>query len=115
VIGYISGVIGIVISIIMIVLFIFGLWLSKRLSFNGGFYFFLLLIVHEIYSFVSPILIRNYIDHLVIENKYPIMGMTLGELVVLFSLIPKIIVMIAFICLIYGLRKFFINKSPNNL
>jgi hypothetical protein len=110
-IGYISGIAGIVISILMIVFFVIGLWSSKLHSFNGGVFFFLLLIIHEVYSFIAPPLIRNYIDTLSIENKEPIFGMTFGELVLSLSLIPKLIVLAAFICLIYGLRRLWNLKS----
>ncbi|GGA60038.1 hypothetical protein [Ornithinibacillus halotolerans] len=110
-IGNIGGIAGIVISILMIILLLIGLWSSKLHSFIGGVFFFLLLIIHEVYSFISPLLIRNYIDTLSIANKEPLFGMTIGELVLTLSLIPKLIVLAAFICLIFGLKKLWNVKS----
>ncbi|WP_156291323.1 hypothetical protein [Oceanobacillus salinisoli] len=104
-VSIVIGIAGVMISILMFVLFIIGLWLSKINSFKHGVYFFLLLIIHEVYSFIAPPLIQKYIDMLMTENKIPIMGMTLGEFVAFLSYIPKIIVLIAFICLIFGLRR----------
>ncbi|MGJ9458468.1 hypothetical protein [Oceanobacillus sp. CF4.6] len=112
-IGYIIGIAGIMISILMIILFVIGLWNSKIHSFNAGVYFFLLLIIHEIYSFVAPPLIQDYVDKLIAENKKPMMGMTIGELVASLSLIPKMILLLAFICLIYGLRRLWKLKSTS--
>lgn len=109
--GYISGIAGIMIFILMIILFIIGLWNSKIHSFKGGVYFFLLLIINEIYSFIAPPLIQNYIDTLIIENGKPMMGMTIGELVAFLSLIPEVIVLAAFTCLIYGLYRLWNLKS----
>jgi len=108
--GYTSGIVGIIISILMVILFVIGLWNSKIHSFKGGVYFFLLLIIHKIYSFIAQPLIENYVDMLIIEDKKPMMGMTVGEIVALFSLIPKIIVLVAFICLIYGLQGLWNSK-----
>lgn len=104
-IGYASGIAGIIISILMLILFVIGLRNSQIHSFKGGVYFFLLLIIHKIYSLTAQPLIGNYIDMLITENKRPMLGMTIGELVAFFALIPKMIVLIAFICLIYGLHK----------
>lgn len=101
-IGYMSGII---ISVLIFILFIIGLWNSKIHSFKPGIYFFLLLIIHEIYSWISPPFIRNCIDTLISEHKDPILGMTIGEFVAFLSLIPKMIILAAFICLIFGLRR----------
>ncbi|WP_067726431.1 hypothetical protein [Oceanobacillus damuensis] len=111
--SYISGFAGIMISILMFVLFVVGLWNSKIHSFKPGVYFFLLLIIHEVYSWIAPPLIRYYIDTILIENKKnPMLGMTYGELVAFLSLIPKMIVLVAFICLIFGLRTLFKPIPP---
>ena len=89
----------------MLVLFVIGLWNSKINSFKAGVYFFLLLIIHEIYFWIAPPLIRNYVDILSMENKNPMLGMTIGELVASLSLIPKVMILVAFICWIYGLSR----------
>ncbi|WP_067730773.1 hypothetical protein [Oceanobacillus damuensis] len=110
-ISYIIGIAGVIISILMIVLFLIGLWNSKIHSFKAGVYFFLLLIIHQLYPFMAQPLIRNYIDTIIIENKEPMLGMTIGELVATLSLIPKMILLVAFTCLIYGLRRLWNLKS----
>lgn len=109
--GNIIGFTGLIVSILLLILFIIGLRYSKIHSFKPGIYFFLLLVVYEIYSFVSPPLIQNYIDNLLAENKEPLMmGMTIGEFVALLSLIPKVLLFAAFLFLIVGIRSFWSKK-----
>ncbi|MEC5424744.1 hypothetical protein QGM71_14755 [Virgibacillus sp. C22-A2] len=111
-IGNLSGITGgVIIPILFLVLLIIGLWYCKVHSFKAGVYFFLLLIIHKIYLFVSPPLVRRYIDTLVSENKALMLEMTFGELVALLSLIPKTIELVAFIFLIVGLYRLWSSKK----
>lgn len=112
--GNIIGIAGILSSILIIMLIVMGLWKSIIHSFKPGVYFFILLIIYEIYTIIAPPLMRNYFDGLTIENENPMMGMTLGELVAFsLTLIPKMVLLAAFICLIYGLRGLLNLKSSS--
>lgn len=112
-IGNILGATGFITSILLIVLFVIGLRYSKIHSFKPGIYFFLLLIVHKICTFVLPFWTRNYIDYLLMEHKGPLMGMSNGEFVVFLSLIPEVLLFAAFLFLIVGLRSFWNVKSTS--
>lgn len=109
--GTVIGITGIILSVLLIVLFLIGFWKSKNHSFKEGVYFFLLLIIHEIYSYISPSLIQSYIDKITSENKDLVLGLSIGELVVILSLIPKMILLAAFIFLVYGLRRMWNSKN----
>ncbi|WP_188995681.1 hypothetical protein [Paenibacillus nasutitermitis] len=92
-------------TVIYLALFLFGLIQCRKYSFIAGFYFFLILIVHQISPYVYSPFIRNYMDSLIESNTPPPFGMTLGELVAGFSLLPRIIEIIAFSFLIVGLYR----------
>jgi hypothetical protein len=79
------------------------MWISWKHSFKAGFYFFLLLIIHKIYSFTAQPFIGNYVESVVSENTELWFDMTIAQLVAWFSVIPKIIELAAFIFLIIGL------------
>lgn len=109
-------------SVVYIVLFsallIFGLIQCKKHSFSGGFYFFLLLIIGKLYSFIfsfliSPI-IKNYVDSMAHAAEPPLMGMTLGELVAWISYtnhsIKHIIEISAYSFLVFGLYRMWKSK-----
>ncbi|MUK87846.1 hypothetical protein GMD78_05460 [Ornithinibacillus sp. L9] len=105
-IGSIGGITEIIISILVFVLLIIGLWFCKIYSFKAGIYFFLLILIHKIYSFVAPPLVGRYIDWLGDENKNLWFDMTTAELVVLFSIIPNILELVAFTFLIIGFYRY---------
>lgn len=106
-----SGIVGLIISIVLLILLVIGLWYSKRHSFKAGVYFFLILILHEVYSFGSPPLIRNYIDTLILGNSDLMMGMSISQLLVFLSVIPKLIELLAFTILIVGLHDLWKSKN----
>lgn len=105
------GITVIIIYTSFFALLVIGLLYSKIHSFKPGVYFFLLFIIHEIYSLVGPSLIQNYIDKLMSENKRPLMGMSFGEFVALSSFIPKLILFAALLILVIGLRSFWKKAS----
>lgn len=100
-----------VLSVLFYALLIFGLIQCKKHSFSGGFYFFLFLIIGQIYSIAISPIIRNYIDRA--TDPHP-MGMTLGELVMWISLtnssIMSIIEIIAYSFLVIGLYRMWKSK-----
>ncbi|MFC5464422.1 hypothetical protein [Lederbergia graminis] len=97
------GLVSILLTVLLFAFLISGLVLSRKHSFTAGVYFFLILIVHKISSYFYSLLIRNYINTLTESGKEPPMGMSIGELVSWFSLIPTSVYIIAFGVLIIGL------------
>ncbi|MCQ6564119.1 hypothetical protein [Paenibacillus mendelii] len=98
-------------KIIFLFLLIFGLLQCRKYSFTAGFYFFLILTVHEISSYIYPPFINKYIHSLAGGNTPPPMGMNIGELVAWFSLLPRIIEVIAFSVLVVGLYRMWKSKT----
>ncbi|GAA0459523.1 hypothetical protein [Alkalibacillus silvisoli] len=97
------GFISVLIPVPTIVLLIVGLIFSRKLSFTGGFYFFLLLLISELYQIIlgtGGIRIMDYF----LEHGPP-MGMTMGEFVVWTTYIPRVLELIAFTFLVVGLFK----------
>lgn len=82
----------------------------RKHSFTAGFYFFLLWIFYQIYSFIAPIYISRFIDSHLRENN-PLWGLTLGDLMVLISFIPRIIELVAFGILVLGLYRMWNTKT----
>jgi len=109
--GTVIGITGIILSVLLMVLFLIGFWKSKNHSFKEGAYFFLLLIIHEIYLYISPSLIQSFIEKIINKNKDLVLGLSIGELVVILSFIPKMILLAAFIFLVYGLRRMWHSKN----
>ncbi|OMF37557.1 hypothetical protein BK133_05770 [Paenibacillus sp. FSL H8-0548] len=95
---------------IFLALFIFGLIQCRKHSFTAGFYFFLLLIVHQILPYIYSPFIHRYIDYSSTSGNTP-MGMTIGELVAWFTLLPRIIEVIAFSFLVVGLYRMWKSKT----
>ncbi|MDQ0350330.1 hypothetical protein J2R98_000133 [Alkalibacillus filiformis] len=103
--GFISVLISVLIPVATVVLLIVGLIISRKFAFTGGFYFFLLLIISELYQFIMKtggIGIRM-VDYF--QEHGPPMGMTMGEFVVWTSFIPRVLELIAFTFLVVGLFK----------
>jgi len=105
------SIMSISITFIFSVLFIFGLILCRKHSFTEGFYFFLILIVHLIFPYFYSPFIQKYIDSLVGSNNSPPMGMTIGELLAWFTLLPRMIEIIAFSFLVVGLYRMWKSKT----
>ena len=104
------NIVNILLAVITSVLFLFGLIQCKKHSFTAGFYFFLILIVYMISSYIYPPFISSYIDSFVEGNTSPPMGLTIGELVAWFNIIPKIIEVIAFSFLVVRLYRMWKSK-----
>jgi len=104
------SIVNILLAVIISVLFIFGLIQCRKHSFTAGFYFFLILIVHMISSYIYPFYTSSYIDSFIGGNISPPMGLTIGELVAWFSIIPRIIEVIAFSFLVVGLYRMWKSK-----
>lgn len=104
------GFITIFAALVTIILLVAGIIISKKYASIGIFYFFLIFIIKELYSFVGGPIIRNHIDSVISNNEMP-MGMTIGQYVAWLNLIPKILELIAFVFLVVGLYKLKSHKE----
>ncbi|WP_258199499.1 hypothetical protein [Paenibacillus endoradicis] len=102
--------VSILLAAIFLALLIFGLIQCRKHSFTAGFYFFLFLIVLQISPYIYSPFISKYIDDSFTNGNTP-MGMTIGELVAWFTLLPSIIEVIAFIFLVFGLYRMWKSKT----
>jgi len=109
-----SGFMSMLLIFLFLILLIIGLILCRKHLFTAGFYFFLILILNKVLSFIYSAYIAKYIDSLHESNKQPPLGMTIGELVSWFSLIPTIIELIAFAILIIGLYTLWKSKAQSS-
>lgn len=105
------NVISILLTILFLALFMFGLIQCRKHSFTAGFYFFLILIVSHISPLIFSPIMGKYIDSLAERNASSPMGMTIGELVTWINLIPRIIEVIAFCILVVGLYRMWKSKT----
>ncbi|MBD2865893.1 hypothetical protein [Paenibacillus oceani] len=113
------GVASAVLSFILLsVLWIAGLLLCRKLSFRGGYYFFLFLLIGKIYSFLvtwvlSPIL-QTYMDSVNAASK-PSFGMRPGELLMWISYangsITYLFQLIAYGCLVIGFYRMWAQRK----
>jgi hypothetical protein len=108
-----GGILGIIISVIILILLLIGLRISRKYSFKAGVYFFVLLIIHKIYTFAATPLIGNYVDGVISGNIELSLDMTIAQLTAWISVIPKIIELAAFIFLIIGLFQLKIPLSSS--
>ncbi|XEC93723.1 hypothetical protein AB6A23_20550 [Paenibacillus tarimensis] len=106
--------VSILIMIGTIALLVTGLIISKKYSFMGGFYFFLILLINNLYSAIGARFIGNYIDSVIISNSAP-MGMTIGQFVGWLSLIPRTLEVIAISFLIVGLYRMWKSHSKRTI
>jgi ABC-type uncharacterized transport system permease subunit len=105
------SIMSILLTVIFSALFIFGLIQCRKHSFTAGVYFFLILIVHKISPYFYSPFISKYIDSLTGSNTPPPMGMTFGELVAWFTLLPRILEVVAFSFLVVGLYRMWKSKT----
>jgi len=105
------SIMSITLDVLFFALLIFGLIQCRKHSFTAGFYFFLILIVHQISQYIYSPFINKYIDSLLVGNTPPPMGLTIGELAAWFTLLPRIIEVIAFSFLVIGLYRMWKSKT----
>lgn len=100
------NLLGISVNVIFLVALIAGVMLCKKQSFTEGFYFFIIMIIVQLHSFVSPLYMNAIFENFQ-SNR-----ISLGQFIILISYIDKFILAIAFILLVFGLfRRGQLNKS----
>jgi hypothetical protein len=98
------GFISILVFLGRFALLITGIIICKKHSFMGGFYFFIILLAKDLYTWISAPLITKYIDSLGRNNTLP-MERTIGELVAWLYYIPRTLEVIAMSFLVVGLYR----------
>lgn len=93
------SILGAAVPILLLIIFIIGIFLSFRFRFMFGSLFFFILLVNKILQFYF----QSYIKHLS-EQQIP-QNMSVGTLVVAFQVVSNIIEVTAFIILLVGLYK----------
>lgn len=110
----IASIFNFSILIIFLFLLFFGLFQCRKNSFSAGFYFFLILIVTQILTFVIQPLIGFYVNN---RDDVPF-GITMGEFTALILgvsyMIETILKMIAFTILIIGLYRIWHSNLYRN-
>jgi len=89
-----------VIGIAYLFLLIAGAILCKKYAFRLGLYFFLFMIMAQIYRYLSQFFISSFFDRVRDDHS---MGMSIGEWAILLALIPSLIEVVAFSLLVVGL------------
>lgn len=105
------GYIGIILSVLLVLLFFVGIGFSAKHSFKSGIYFFVILIIHQVYAFFSPPVIRNYIDERNAERQELMLGLSNVEFVMLSSFISNALLFVAFLVLVFGLRNLLRSRN----
>jgi len=93
-------ILSILIDLTLIAILLIGLIQSKRHSFKPGFYFFLIMLIQELYSSVSVKLIE-----FVASNDILPFEISLGQLTHLSLLINRLLGLLAVVILVIGLLK----------
>ena len=91
--------------VIYLAFLIFGLILCRKHSFTAGFYFFLIIIIHQLLPYIYYPFVNNYIDSFSRGNT------PIGEIVASFSIFPRILEVIAFSFLVVGLYRMWKSKT----
>jgi hypothetical protein len=99
------------ISLIFLSVLGFGLLQAKKHSFMAGVYCFAILIILRSYSLVSHFITNAIVDYYFSNTIEPPFGLSIGEVVFVLSLLPRIIELIAFFILIIGLYKVWNPKT----
>jgi hypothetical protein len=99
-----------IIMFVFVGVLLFGLVQSKKHSFIAGVYSFLLLIINQLYLFISPFITNSIIENFMLNNPET-SAITVGEFALLLSFIPQTIQIIAYTILIVGLYKMWNEKS----
>jgi hypothetical protein len=85
-----------------------GLILCKKHKFRGGYYFFLILLINQIYSFVYPLIILNLIDSRMDYQKDVYYTIHISQIC---SIIEIIIQICAFLILLVSLYKMLTSRD----
>ncbi len=87
---------------IFLLTLIVGMVISRKKSFSEGFYFFLIMILSQVHSYVLPFYTNSLFDY---YQRNIGSEVTLGEVFILISYIDKLIAAVAFVILVIGIFK----------
>jgi hypothetical protein len=95
------GVLNIILQFLIVLILTFGIIQCKNASFKEGIYFFLILLFHQLNSFFAPL----YIDFLYLNFMKLTTGITYGEFTRLSLIMNKVILCIALVYLVIGIKR----------
>lgn len=96
-------------ELLIIVASVFGMVVCYKKAFRAGTSFFILILVWKCYQMFVP----GFVSKLLLQRtmKGLLNSFTMGQLIWLFDWVGKLILLSAFIVLIYGIHKEIFNKK----
>lgn len=85
-------------NLFYIFLFVVGLFIAKKLPVKAIFYFFIIMIIHTVYTMIASLFWSRMIDSMELP-----FGMSMSSFLVLIMLIPKLVEITALLFLVIGL------------
>jgi hypothetical protein len=104
------GVLHIILQFLIFLILAIGLVQCKKASFKEGVYFFLILLFHQLNSFFAAM----YIDFVYLSFMKLSTGITYGEFTRLSFFINQLILCIAFVFLVFGIRRQWYKYNKSN-
>ncbi|OZM56321.1 hypothetical protein CIB95_12970 [Lottiidibacillus patelloidae] len=104
------GVLNIILQFLIVIILAFGLIQCKNSSFKEGIYFFLILLFHQLNSFFAPL----YIDFVYLNFMKLSTGITYGEFTRLSFFINQVILCVALVYLVIGIRRQWCKYKVSN-
>ncbi len=97
---------GFTLFLVIAAILIVGLVQCKKHSFMPGFYFFAIMMISQIYSWISPYFTRIFLENRMSSFRVnPGDMMSIGQWVSVLALIPRVIEVIALAILVFGLYR----------
>lgn len=111
--GALLGFFAVLVSVVIIVVLLFGLIQCRKNHFMAGFYFFLILIFLKIYDFFAPYAINRFIQSYDASRSISSPNMSIGEMLTLLNFIPRTLEIIAYLFLVVGLYQMWKTRTNN--
>lgn len=101
--------ISMMLEVLIITASVFGIVVCYKKAFRAGTSFFILIVVWKLYQFFVP----GFISKLLLQRTVQgiLNSFTMGQMIWVFDWIGKLILLSAFIVLIYGIHRAFTNKK----
>jgi hypothetical protein len=99
------NVIGIIAGVVYLLILILGIYICKKNKFIEGIYFFSILIIFQVCSYFIPFYTNKLFDYYLRNSEQIPGGMSIGELLTIYSIIGIVVRTIPFLILVYGLYR----------
>jgi len=111
------NIVGTMMTLTLAVLFlsvlVFGLIQCKKHNFTAGIYFFIIMIVLYIAPYLYNPLLNHYFQSVYYDSNLPF-GLSFGQFITFFNMIPQTIEFIAFVILVIGLYRMWKTKAAKD-